>query len=177
MPSGGARQGSGRKRKPLSEKLENGPGRQDIIYIPHTAMGDIYGGEMPPPEEWLQEETQNARRTNIADKIYERTWKWIKAYKCDHLITIEQIEQYAASVARYAQCEEGINKYGLLIKHPTGMPIANPYVAMSEKYLKRANLLWDRIYQKVKDNCSIRVGVNPIEDVIEGILKGKIRER
>lgn len=175
MPSGGARAGAGRKRKPLAEKLEYNAGRRPIKYIPNDAMSEILGESMPPPAEWLQEETKNTQRANIAKVIYERTWKWVKAHRCDHLITIEQIEQYAASIARYVQCEEGINAFGLLAKHPTtNMPIASPYVGMSEKFLKRANTLWATIYQIVRDNCEVRVGANPVEDIMEKILTGKI---
>lgn len=175
MPKGGARTGAGRKRKPLAEKLENNAGRRPIKYIPNEAMSEISGEDMPPPSDWLQDQTKNTQRQSVAGKIYEATWRWIAERKCDHLITKEQIEQYAASVARYIQCEEGISQFGLLAKHPTtNMPIASPYVAMSERFLKRANLLWATIYQIVKDNCETPVGKNHNDDIMEKILTGKI---
>lgn len=175
MAQGGARVGAGRKRKPLAEKLEYNPGRRAITYIPNEAMSNIQGEDMPPPSEWISDETKNTQRTTVATKIYEDTYKWIKERRCDHLITKEQIEQYASSVARYIQCEEGISTFGLLAKHPTtNMPIASPYVGMSERFLKRAHLIWATIYQVVKENCEVPVGKNHNEDIMEQILTGKI---
>ena len=175
MSHGGARVGAGRKRKPLAERLEDNTGHRPIKYIPNEYMSDIKGEDIPPPSEWLKDETKNTQRSNTASAIYESTWKWIKERRCDHLITKEQIEQYAASVARYIQCEEGISTFGLLAKHPTtNMPIASPYVSMSEKFLKRANLLWATIYQIVKENCEVPVGKSHNEDIMEQILTGKI---
>ena len=172
---GGARVGAGRKRKPLAEKLEHNAGRRQIKYIPNEAMSDIQGEVIPPPSDWLNDQTKNTQRESVAGKIYEATFKWIRERKCDHLITKEQIEQYAASVARYIQCEEGISAFGLLAKHPTtNVPIASPYVGMSERFLKRANDLWARIYQTVKENCEVPVGKNHNEDIMEQILTGKI---
>ena len=175
MAQGGARVGAGRKRKPLAEKLERNAGRRPIKYITNEAMSEITGEDMPPPSAWLSDETKNTQRTSTASEVYERTWKWVKERRCDHLITREQIEQYAASVARYVQSEEGINQFGLLAKHPTtNMPIASPYVAMSERFLLRANLAWATIYQVVKENCETPVGRNHNEDIMEQILTGKI---
>ena len=175
MAQGGARTGAGRKRKPLADKLENNAGRRQIKYIPNEAMSEIAGEVIPPPSEWLQDQTKNTQRESVAGKIYEATFKWIRDRRCDHLITKDQIEQYAASVARYIQCEEGISAFGLLAKHPTtNAPIASPYVAMSERFLKRANELWARIYQIVKENCEVPVGKNHNEDIMEQILTGKI---
>lgn len=172
---GGARVGAGRKRKPLAEKLENNAGRRQIKYIPNEAMSDIAVEVVPPPSAWLSDDTKNTQRQSMAGKVYEDTFKWIMERKCDHLVTKEQIEQYAASVARYIQCEEGISTFGLLAKHPTtNAPIASPYVSMSERFLKRANDLWARIYQIVKENCEVPVGKRDNEDIMEQILTGKI---
>ena len=172
---GGARVGAGRKRKPLAEKLVDNPGKREIKYIPNEVLADIKAEDIPKPSEWLKDETKNTQRANVATEIYESTWIWIKERGCDHLITKEQIEQYASSVARYIQCEEGISAFGLLAKHPTtNMPIASPYVSMSEKFLKRANLLWASIYQIVKENCEVPVGKSHNESIMEQILTGKI---
>lgn len=175
MAQGGARVGAGRKRKPLAEKLQHNAGRRQIKYIPNEAMSDIAVEVIPPPSEWLNDETKNTQRQSVAREIYESTFKWIKERRCEHLIIKEQIEQYASSVARYIQCEEGLSTFGLLAKHPTtNAPIASPYVGMSERFLKRANDLWARIYQIVKENCEVPVGKNHNEDIMEQILTGKI---
>jgi len=172
---GGKRQGAGRKRKALAEKLETKRGQREARHIPPEAMSEIEGADIPPPSDWLKDQTKNTQRDSVAGGIYESTWRWITERKCGHLITREQIEQYAASVARYIQCEEGLSTFGLLAKHPTtNMPIASPYVAMSEKFLRRANQLWATIFQIVKENCETPVGANPNEDIMERILTGKL---
>lgn len=73
---------------------------------------------------------------------------------------------------RWIQCEEGINQYGLLAKHPTTqLPIASPYVNMGISFLKQANVLWLQIYQIVKDNCETPIGSsNPNDDLMERLL-------
>ncbi len=175
MPRGGVRIGAGRKRKPLAEKLIENTGHRPIKYIPPDIVSEITGEEIPAPSAWLSDKTKNTQRESIAAKVYEDTWRWLQERRCDHLITKEQIEQYAASVSRYVQCEEGISTFGLLAKHPTtNMPVASPYVAMSERFLKRASVLWTAIYQIVKENCEVPVGKNHNEDIMEQILTGKI---
>ena len=113
---GGARVGSGRKRKPLSERiLDGGTAHRKTKVLPEPAViiGTEFSGEdMPPPSEWLKDETKNTQRKNQAAVIYAETWQWLKERKCEHLITKRQIEQYAAAVARYIQCEDGINTFG-----------------------------------------------------------------
>ena len=66
MAQGGARIGSGRKRKPLTEKLNYNAGRRQIKYIPNEAMSDIQGEIVPPPSEWLNDETKNTQRQSVA---------------------------------------------------------------------------------------------------------------
>ena len=171
---GGLRVGAGRKRKALVEKLANNTGKREIKYIPNEAMSEIEGEDVPPPSEWLNDKTKNTQRESVAAKVYEDTWLWLKERRCEHLVTKEQIEQYSASVARYIQCEEGISVFGLLAKHPTtNMPIASPYVSMSDKFLKRANLLWAQIFQIIKENCEVPIARDPNDEVMLKLLMGK----
>ena len=91
---------------------------------------------------------------------------------CDKYVKKELIEQYALYMQRWIQCEEGINQYGLLAKHPTTqMPIASPYVNMGISFLKQANVLLLQIYQIVKENCETPIGgSNPNDDLMERLL-------
>lgn len=175
MPKGGARAGAGRKKKPLADKIANkNPGHRPLKKIEFADIPEIKGEDMPPPSEWLTAATKNTAR-NVAPMIYEQTWRWLAERKCDQLITREQIEQYALNIARWVQCEDGINQFGLLAKHPTtNMPISSPYVSMGSTFLKQANAIWAQIFQVVKENCETPVGKNPNEDIMELILTGKI---
>lgn len=186
---GGARPGAGRKRKALAEKvLYAGNGHHKITKlkapkksepatikeIPENDFADIAGNDMPPVSEYLRKMTKNTNE-NIAPDIYENTWQWLKERGCEQFVKKELIEQYSLYIARWVQCEEGINSYGLLAKHPTtGSPIASPYVSMGLNFLKQANNIWGQIFQIVKENSSVAIGEhNPADDVMTRLLKGK----
>ena len=172
---GGARLGAGRKRKPAAEKIMNGnPGRRPVKIIPCDGIPESQAVDMISPAEWLTAETKNAQR-NLGGKVFEETWKWIKDRRCDHVITVNQVEQYASNVARFIQCEEALNLYGLLAKHPTtGQPIQSPYVIMRREFQRQANMIWAQIFQTVQQNSEVPVNGNHNEDIMEQILTGKI---
>jgi hypothetical protein len=84
------------------------------------------------------------------------------------------IEQYAMTVSRWIHCEEVISKTGYIAKHPTtSAPIASPYVAMSQSYLKQANICWNQIFTIVRENCSTEFQGNPQDDLMEQLLRRK----
>ena len=172
---GGSRLGAGRKRKPAAEKLAEGNrGHRPIKVIPVGDIPETQATEIIQPAEWLRAETKNAS-ANQGGKIFGQTWQWIKDRRCDHVITTAQVEQYASNVARFIQCEEALNIFGLLAKHPTtGQPIASPYVAMRKEFLRQANTIWAQIFQIVQQNSEVPVGGNHNDDIMAQILSGKI---
>lgn len=172
---GGARPGAGRKKKALSEKLTDGnPGKTPLTKMQFDVrQSHLEGCDMPPIAEYLKQVTKNSHQ-NLTPEIYESTWNWLNERGCAQLVKKELIEQYALYVTRWVQCEEGINQYGLLAKHPTTqMPIASPYVSMGLSFLKQANVLWLQIYQIVKENCETPLGSNPNDDLMERLLGRK----
>ena len=170
---GGARPGAGRKKTALSEKIMDGnPGKAPLTKLQFEIQKtDMHGEDMPPVAEYLKQVTKNSQQ-NLAPQIYEDTWRWLNERGCAIYVKKELIEQYALYMQRWIQCEEGINQYGLLAKHPTTqLPIASPYVNMGISFLKQANVLWLQIYQIVKDNCETPIGSsNPNDDLMERLL-------
>lgn len=166
---GGARAGSGRKAKALTEKISAGEAAE-VIALPEPA--DFEGADMPPVREYLKAK-QKSGKDLCATEVFEETWKWLKERGCDRLVSIQLVEQYAMSVSRWIQCEECISEYGFLAKHPTtGNAIASPYVSMSQQYMKQVNQIWYQIYQVVKENCSAAwQGATPQDDVMERLLR------
>ena len=145
---GGARPGAGRKKKALSEKIIDGnPGKAPLTKLQFSVQDSaLHGEDMPPVSEWLTQTTKNSQQ-NIAQQVYENTWKWLKDRGCDQYVNKDLIEQYALYMQRTIQCQEGINQYGLLAKHPTTqMPIASPYFNMALQPSKPANLYCMQIY-------------------------------
>ena len=82
------------------------------------------------------------------------------------------LEQYSMAMARYIQLERLISEYGFISKHPTtGAPITSPMVAMAHAYSRQANVLWQEIYEIVKENSTQPVSGNPQSDMMEKLLE------
>lgn len=170
---GGARPGSGPKKKALTEKISAGMAAE-VMELPEPPM--MEGADMPPVKEFLKAK-QKGGKDLCAEEVFRETWKWLKERGCERLVGTQLLEQYAMSVSRWVMCEIFINEYGMLARHPTsGNPIASPYVSMSQQYMKQVNQIWYQIYQIVKENCSVEwQGATPQDDVMEQLLRARNR--
>jgi len=149
---GGARIGAGRKKVPVKDRVEDDFYKKKIEVI--KIDDSLAGAEMPEPSKYLSQQTKGASE-NIGKEVYEKTWKWLQERGCDHLVNPQIVEQYAMCVARWIQAENAVHTFGFLAKHPTTeMPIASPYIRISQDFLKQSTNLWLQIYQVVKDNCT-----------------------
>ena len=117
---GGARPGTGPKRKALTEKISAGKSAT-IIGLPDAPALDM--------------KAKQKNGTDLcAEEVFEETWEWLKKVGCTDYVNTQLINQYAMSVARQIQCEQCISEYGFLAKHPTtGNAIASPYVSMLQQ--------------------------------------------
>ena len=173
---GGARPGTGPKKKALTERVVSGnPGGHEltVIDVGNAAEG-LLGADMPPAKEYLKARQKDGRDF-CAEELYEEVWSWLRARKCDQYVGPLLIEQYAMAGARWIQCETAISEFGFLAKHPTtGGAMTSPYVAISRDYAKQCNQLWYQIYQIVKENCSVEwSGPTPQDDVMERLLRAR----
>ena len=168
---GGPRPGTGPKKKPLIDKINDGRADGEKI-LPQPA--EIEGYDIPPVKDDLKAK-QKSGKDLCAEDIFVATYKWLKNCGCEKLVTVQQIEQYAMSVSRWIQCEEAISEFGFLAKHPTtGNAIASPFVAMSRDYMKQVNATWFAIHQIVKENCSVDYGgATPHDDLMERLLTAR----
>lgn len=172
---GGARIGSGAKKKALSDKIAEGNlGGRKLTVMDFSDTADLEGIEMPEPNKML-EAIQKDGKALVASEIYKSTWRWLNERSCAALISPQLLERYSMSVARWIQCEEAITAYGFLAKHPTtGNAIQSPYVAMGQNYMNQTNRLWLEIFQIVKENCTGDYkGSNPQDDVMERLLSAR----
>ena len=167
---GGPRPGTGPKRKPLVDKITDGTAKGTLVMpddFPEPT--DIEGEDIPPVRDYLKAKQKNGSEL-CAEEIFRETYLWLRKRGCESLVNNQLIEQYAMSSARYIQCEEMVNKYGMIAKHPTtGAAIQSPYVKMSQDFLKQINTIWYSIAQVVKDNCASGYG-NPKDDPMERLL-------
>ena len=168
---GGPRPGTGPKKKPLIDKINDGRADGEKI-LPQPV--EIEGYDIPPVKDYLKAK-QKSGKDLCAEDIFVATYKWLKNCGCEKLVTVQQIEQYAMSVSRWIQCEEAISEFGFLAKHPTtGNAIASPFVAMSRDYMKQVNATWFAIHQIVKENCSVDYGgATPHDDLMERLLTAR----
>ena len=168
---GGARIGNGRKPKALADKIAAGKAKSALV-LPEPA--ELEGADVPPMKEFLRAK-QKSGKDMCAEEVYQETYRWLSVRRCDKLVNSQLVEQYAMSVSRWIQCEEYISEYGFLAKHPTtGSPIASPYVAMSQAFMKQVNQCWYQIYQIVRENCAVEYsGASPQDDVMERLLSAR----
>lgn len=169
---GGARAGSGRKKKPVSEKAKSGnPGgrKLEILDIP-----EFEGVEMQKPHDFLSAEQRDGNKLQASD-IYEETWVWLKKIGCANKVSPQLLERYAMSSARWIQCEEMTNKLGFLSKHPTTQkPIPSPFINIGINYMNQAVRLWNEIFQIVKENCNTDYEDAPPQDnLMERLLRAR----
>ncbi len=172
---GGRRPGSGRKAKPLSEKLMDGnTAHRKTKAMDFNDIPDLEAADMPEPHEMLSAEQRDGSELQARD-IYAKTWQWVSERGCAALISPQLLERYAMAAARWIQCEEAVTKYGMLGKHPTvGTPIASPYVSMGLNYMNQTNRLWSEIFDIVRANSLQDVsGANPQNDVMERLLTAR----
>jgi hypothetical protein len=181
---GGRRVRAGDKPMPLSDKIAAGKLARVLNvteFHPETLLeadnlddaADLYGEDMPAPGEYLSARQKDGRPLG-ADELYIETWRWLKERGCEKFVNPRLIEAYAMAFTRHIQCEEAVSTYGLLGKHPTtGGAMASPFVAMSQSFMKQANLIWYEIFDIVKQNCTTAFVGNPQDDIMETLLSGR----
>ena len=168
---GGARPGTGPKRKALADKIANGTADG----VPVLQQPDaLEGADMPPVKDYMKKSQKNGEAF-YAEEVYTETWSWLRERGCERLVNPQLIQQYAMSVARWIAVEVFISETGYLARHPTtGNAIASPYVSMSQAYMKQVNQLWYQIYQVVRENCSVEYGgASPQDDLMEKLLRAR----
>lgn len=164
---GGPRPGTGPKKKALTEKILNGTADGSMV-LPEPV--NMEGADIPPVKDFMKAPQKNGRSLG-AENIYREVYSWLKAYRCEKLVSSLLVHQFAMSYARWIQCEDCVSEYGHLAKHPTtGNAIASPYVAMSHDYFKQAMTALYQIQQIVKDNSSVSFGTDPQDDLMERLL-------
>lgn len=154
---GGSRMGAGRKSKSEAKKVLEGK-LDKPSKLPKPAV--LSGNEMPPVKDFLTQSQLNGADF-CAEEVYRETWEWLKECGCEKFVSVQTVEQYAMSVARWIQCEKCISEFGLLAQHPTTKnPIASPYVTMAQAYEKQALQVWYAMRQSMEDHG--------VKDIAEG---------
>jgi len=162
MPSGGARAGAGRKKKPAEIKiLEGNRGKRPIEVLQFSDSPDI----PDEPPDYFSE---------LAKKIYKDLLAWLKSIGCTKGILPYNVEEYAFCKARWIECEQKNSTHGLLIKDEKGKAALSPFVTAAQNYLRDTNEVWAKIYAVIRESKLSRWDDNsPNDDVMAKLLKGK----
>ena len=88
---GGARPGTGPKRKALTEKISAGKPAQ-VIDLPEGAA--LEGVDMPPIKEYMKAK-QKSGVDLCAEEIFKETWEWLRKVGCTEYVNVQLINQYA----------------------------------------------------------------------------------
>lgn len=163
MPSGGARAGAGRKKKPAETKiLEGNRGKREIEIL----QFDDSSPDIPEePPEYL---------SDLAKEIYKELLDWLKGIGCTKGILPYNVAEYAFCKARWIESERINSTHGLLLKNEKGKPVLSPYVQAARDYLRDTNEVWSKIYAVIRESKLSKWDDNsPNDDVMAKLLKGK----
>ena len=167
---GGYRQGSGRKKKPLHEKLTEGnPGKR-----PNKVLGFAEGlpAEIEPPE-YMYEFGAFEIEPDM-DGFYKSTAKWLQRTGCLHLINPDFIAEYAMLKTRWLECELMVKSL-MLVQDANGVWMAKDVADVGLRYLKQADMVWGKIWNIVSQNCEYSFGSeNPNADIMAVLLTAKL---
>ena len=168
---GGKRNGAGRKKQNITEKVLNG--QVPATDLPQlTVNGNLSGADMPLPNEYLLKQSKGVNTENRGKEIYEKLWLWLKERDCHLLVNPEALQQYVMSLVRWEQCENAVHEYGFLSKHPTTQqPMTSPFVSIAQKYQKQAQGQWSAIEVNIAERLRYFVDKNAVgSDPLDIIL-------
>lgn len=112
---------------------------------------EIKAVEMPPIKQYLKEIQRDGSELG-AEEVLKETLEWLDSRGAKGVVSVQLVEQYAFSVARWIHLERLISKYGYIAKHPTtGAPIQSPYVVMAQSYMKQVIAIRGEINLLLKD--------------------------
>jgi len=167
---GGKRPGAGRPRKPLSDKI-----LEDDIKK-HKAKVLNFGEEQPdlnPPDYLFYYTSDSKQGSPDVIHLHKDTVDFLKTTGCLHLINPQFILEYALLKARWLECERVISATNVVVVGPKKDGLkANGAAELGLKYLRQADLCWDKIWSIVTQNCEETFGGdNPNADLMEKLLK------
>ena len=169
----GKRSRGGLKPDPLAEKIAKGVKNVETVSFDLPSGSCIVPADVPKPETFLSKKQADGDTKFKAAKIYKDTMRWIIARGCGELINPHLVQSYADAYARFMQCSEAVSEYGFISKHPTtGAPIASPFTQLEQQYQKQAFIIWNDIWETIKQNCMTPyeglVAIDPMEALLSG---------
>jgi len=168
---GGKRAGAGRPRKPLSDKI-----LEDDLKKHKAKVLNFEGAEeqcINPPDYAFYYTSDSKDGGPDVTHLYQDTVEFLKTTGCLHLINPGFIMEYALLKARWFECERVISATNVVVVNAQKNGLkANGAAELGLKYLRQADLCWDKIWAIVTQNCEETYGGdNPNADLMEKLLK------
>ncbi|GHV27293.1 hypothetical protein FACS18948_4420 [Clostridia bacterium] len=146
MPRGGARQNSGRKKKPLADKLlEGNPGHRTIQTIQFD--GIPLESELQAPSFLSLASKETADNFPTAADLFNDLTAWLQGTGCLHLISPTLIEDFCLNRRAYFECEYMNKRLGRIAGGRR-----SPYVDMAALYAGLMRTAWDRMWSIISQN-------------------------
>ena len=165
---GGARPGSGRKKKPLAEKILEGTIKKHKPKVLELGTKTLLPDETP---DFLISLKAVAMDTDVED-IYEETIGWLKGTGCLHLISLHLITEFCVLKMRWLEHEYIVGR-NFMVRNLSGAYEPTDFYKAALEYLKAANAKWDQIWAIVAQNCETDFSGDPNADVMEHLMRGR----
>lgn len=162
MPSGGARAGAGRPKKPLAEKILTGnPGKRELtkIQFPNDDNSNIKksnttkSNKSKIPLFLNMEGKEGGDNLPTASEIYTALAAYISSAGCTELVAPHLIEDFAFLRRSYLECEAFNKKHGRIANGKR-----SPYLTAALDYLKASNSIFNQIWLIISRNCEEPLG-------------------
>ena len=158
MPSGGARPGAGRPKKPPDAAKT--PGKKPAAKKPPAKKPASAARKPKPssaivvktPDFYSDGQTWESIPLKAAD-AHKHFTEWLGNRGCLEMVSPFLIEQYVTSVARAVQCESVLSKKPGPVEFNvnSGTNVISPYAKLALEYRKSADRALAQIYQVIRD--------------------------
>jgi hypothetical protein len=174
---GEIRLGSGKKKKPIEERLIDGKKNHEPITVLEFAQKpSFFNIQLPEPHEFLTAPQHDLILQEVDEKVavdfYKEIQDWLNERKVAHLIPKFEIENYVMNVVRWVQAEKEVAKFGMYRTHESGKwAVINEYEKNRKLLSKAVTTSWYQIYLVIRENSVAKYeGRSPHEDYLASAL-------
>jgi len=173
MPRGGKRKGSGRKPKPLAEKIAAGnPGHRKLTKV--DFFDDTYDPSEPPG--YLDDMIRvKDHPTQKPSEVYREAIRYMEPSGCLYLIPRDLLTEYAIAKYNLLQTQYESKFYPIVGKTESGDVEISQYQELVMKQEKTVLSIWTVIWDIISRN-SERIVDNPEHDMMKTMFGGRIRK-
>jgi hypothetical protein len=172
MPRGGKRSGSGRKPKPLAEKLADG----NVGHRPITKLDLNLRSSRPKLPEYYKNLENRAGELVPIDKLFDEIVDEIESTGCLNLVPTELIVGYAVAKYRWLEAESQLTKTAMVTRNSKQEYEMTDFAKVELFYKKSKQEAWSPIWEIVVKNSEKAIN-NPEEDFILSMMQGRVRRK